>query len=223
MPRVEVLRAAPSDIPAWAERYTQLPDLPPRVHDLSASLTQGRRTAFDKAVAVEHFLRQLPPSRETWPVPAGHDTVDHVLFETREGDAQQLAFAMVVLLRAQGIPTRLSTGYASDQYDDTSGKLLVTEGDVHAWPEVYFDSYSWVSFEPSGEHPPILRLQGTQDAPSSESMDCDLLGEWSEACNAYLTAGAYVDLLSQRGDALLPADVSQRRTSRESAGVIGNA
>ena len=52
------------DAPDWARRYTQLSHLPQRVRDLSAALTQGRPTPYDKAAAVEQFLRQVPAARE---------------------------------------------------------------------------------------------------------------------------------------------------------------
>src|SRR6266542_3803468 len=51
----EELRAAPTDVPDWVRKYTQVPDIPQRVRDLSNQLTRGRRNNYDKAVAVEQF------------------------------------------------------------------------------------------------------------------------------------------------------------------------
>ena len=91
------------------DRYVQLPaTTPSRVRDLASSITAGARTPYERAVAVQDWLRantayDLGVPRE----PAGVDAVDHFLFETRRGFCEHIASAMVVLLRiARRAPTR---------------------------------------------------------------------------------------------------------------------
>ena len=42
--------------------------------------------------------------------PEGVDSIDHFLFETREGFCEQIASSMAIMLRTLGVPTRLVTG-----------------------------------------------------------------------------------------------------------------
>ena len=103
-------RSAP---PALAARYLQLPGaLPSRVRTLALRITAGRMNDYDRAAAIEAWLRantvyDLDVPRD----PVGVDAVDHFLFETRRGFCEQIASSMAVMLRSVGVPARLVTGY----------------------------------------------------------------------------------------------------------------
>ena len=68
---------------------------------------------------------------------------------------------MAVLARLLGIPSRVAYGYTSGTpvSEDT---WLVTTHDAHAWPELYFQGYGWLRFEPT---PTGANGQGTAYAP----------------------------------------------------------
>ena len=151
------LRSAPADLPEWVKRYTQLPDTPQRVRDLSNTLTRRFGTNYDKAIAVEQFLRRYPYTLDVKPPPPDRDAVEYFLFDLKQGYCDYFATTMVVLLRAQGIPARLATGYVAGKFDNNTRKFVVTEEEAHSWPEVYFPNYGWMPFEPSGYRPPIVR------------------------------------------------------------------
>ncbi len=72
------------------------------------------------------------------------------LIQTRAGFCQQFASAMTVMLRTLGIPARIAVGYtagvAVDGVDDT---YEITTKNSHAWVEVWFPNYGWLSFEPT--------------------------------------------------------------------------
>jgi transglutaminase-like putative cysteine protease len=189
----EELRTAPPDLPDWVKRYTQLPDVPQRVRDLSTSLTRGRRNNYDKAVAVEQFLRRYPYTLDVKPAPPDRDAVEYFLFELKQGYCDYFASAMVVLLRAQGIPARLATGYVAGKFDNNSRKFIVTEEEAHSWPEVYFPTYGWMAFEPSGYRPPIVRPEESIAPNYDGSIDCYEYGD----CSDY---GDMADLIAFPGD-----------------------
>ena len=168
----EELRGAPGDVPDWVRRYTQLPDVPQRVRDLSNTLTRNRRTTYDKVVAVEQFLRRYPYTLDVKPAPPDRDAVEYFLFDLKQGYCDYFASAMVVLLRAQGIPARLATGYVAGKFDNTAHKFIVTEEEAHSWPEVYFPTYGWQAFEPSGYRPPIVRPEESVAPAAGEYTDC---------------------------------------------------
>jgi transglutaminase-like putative cysteine protease len=155
----EKLRAASADYPQYIkDRYLQLPSvLPQRVRDQAASLTRDRRTPFDKAKAIEEYLRTFPTTYDIRAVPPNRDAVDYFLFEEKKGYSDYQASAMVVLLRSVGVPARLAVGYRVDEFDVSVQRFLLRESHAYAWPEVYFPTYGWVEFAPYGEAPVILR------------------------------------------------------------------
>jgi len=149
-----------SSDPTIQERYTQLPDdLPRRVRDLARELTASQPTTYDEVKAVENYLRQIPIAYQLLEVPPGKDAVDYFLFEAKEGFFDYHASAMVVLLRAVGVPARLAVGYALDPtaFDAENRRYNIREENAYAWAEVYFEGYGWLAFNPSPERPVVLR------------------------------------------------------------------
>ncbi len=171
----EQLRAASSDYPDYIkQRYLQLPaELPQEVRDLAAKQTAGAANAYDKARALEEFLRQFPNTYDIPIVPPGRDAVDVFLFDTKRGYSDYQASAMVVMLRAVGVPARLATGYAVQEFDLNTHRFVVREKDAESWPEVYFPEYGWVEFSPFGGAPLVSRpFTGTDNGSvADESPD----------------------------------------------------
>lgn len=155
----EQLQAASLDYPDWIlSRYLQLPDtVPERVRALARELTATELTPYDRAKAIEAYLREFPYTLDV-PATGGHgDIADYFLFELQEGYCDYYATSMVVLARAAGLPARMVIGYVSGGYDPYDAEYIVTEADAHAWPEIYFPEYGWIEFEPTGGRPPIVR------------------------------------------------------------------
>lgn len=153
------LRQAGSRYPAWVQqRYLALPDtIPARVLALAHDLTATVPTPYDRARAIEAYLRTFPYSLDLPTPPADRDVADYFLFELRYGYCDYYATAMVVLARASGLPARLVVGYAGGVPDPAHARYLVTEANAHAWPEVYFPGYGWIEFEPTAARPPRER------------------------------------------------------------------
>ena len=162
---VEQLRRAGDDYPDWVTgRYLQLPDeVPERVHRLAHTIAATATNAYDRAAAVEAYLRQtITYNDDVAAPPPDRDAVDYVLFYLRQGYCDYYASSMVVLLRALGIPSRLAAGYAQGQYDYTKRAFIVRQRDAHAWPEVFFPHYGWVEFEPTSARPPVERPRASR-------------------------------------------------------------
>lgn len=162
---VEDLRSASLDYPDWIlSRYLQLPDtVPDRVVDLARELTATEPTPYDRAKAIEQYLREFPYNLDVPRPGAQTDIADFFLFELQEGYCDYYATSMVVLARAAGLPARLVIGYVSGQYDPVVARYVVTEADAHAWPEIYFPEYGWIEFEPTGGRAPITRSGSSSD------------------------------------------------------------
>jgi transglutaminase-like putative cysteine protease len=177
----EELRSAGGDYPDWVRsRYLALPDtVPDRVLGLARDLTATGATPYDRAVAIESYLRTYPYNLDVPLPPAGtKDVVDYFLFELKEGYCDYYATSMVVLARAAGLPARLAIGYAPGYYDARGAVYVVTEAEAHAWVEVYFPDYGWIEFEPTGGRPPI-RWSGEEQSP----LELPDLGEPAEAAS----------------------------------------
>jgi len=200
------LRSAGGNYPAWVRRrYLQLPDgLPQRVRGLGdqilvewlqehgvaapapgALVAAGLINPYDAAEAIQNYLRTHYSYRtDISAPPPGGDSVDYFLFESKAGYCDYFASAMVVLLRAEGIPARLVRGYAGGSYDGDKAAYIVPLAAAHSWVEAYFPNYGWQRFEPTAadytslpvrpEHAeePTVRPRGTPGAaPTREPRD----------------------------------------------------
>ncbi len=167
------LRGAGEGYPPTIQRYLQLPpELPQRVRSAAIELTSAAPSPYDKARAIEGFLRSMPYETRVPPPPDGRDWVDYTLFEQRAGYSDYYATAMMVLLRSAGVPARVVSGFAPGPYDENEGAFIVYESEAHAWVEVFFPRYGWITFEPSS-----LRALPNRPADEASSLgDADLLG-----------------------------------------------
>ena len=166
----ESLQKAKTNYPSWVKpRYLQLPEsFPRRVRLLAEQITAGEETPWDKAKAIEGYLRQIPYNDQIEGPAAGQDGVDYFLFDARQGYCQYYASAMVVMLRAVGIPARYVQGYSQNVKEE--GVYHILEKDGHAWPEVFFPGYGWIEFEPTGSQPPLGRPK-SQESVGTEAME----------------------------------------------------
>jgi len=161
------LRRAPGTYTEPIKReYLQIPStLSQRVRDLARKVVEGRDNAYDKAEAIESFLRTnyryAPVVR---PPPPGRDPVDWFLFDLKEDFCEYFASAMVMMLREVGVPARLVEGFTSGTFDPTAGRYIVRQVNAHAWTEVYFPTYGWIEFEPTPSETPFLRSEEPIDS-----------------------------------------------------------
>lgn len=160
------LRAANQDYPDRIERnYLALPDdLSERVRILARDLTATEATAYDRALAIEQYLRQFTYDLDLPPPPADKEISDYFLFELQRGYCDYYATGMVMLARAAGLPARLATGYIGGIFDEQAQRFQVTADLAHSWPEIYFPGHGWVPFEPTAGRAAIDRPEEHQPA-----------------------------------------------------------
>ncbi|MEZ4642742.1 MAG: transglutaminaseTgpA domain-containing protein [Chloroflexota bacterium] len=154
------LRTASTSYPAWvSERYLQVPgSVTPETLELAAELAAPYDNPFDKAIAVRDYLRQTITYNDQIPAPPeGVDPVHYTLFVSKEAYCNYYASAMALMLRSQGVPTRVVSGYAQGEYDEETMSYRVRASNAHTWVEVYFPAYGWIQFEPTASIPTVNR------------------------------------------------------------------
>ncbi len=162
------LRAASTEYPDYIRaRYLQLPyNLPARVRQLAAEITAGIDNPYDKAKAIESYLRSnFPYDLEIPAPPADRDVTDYFLFDLKKGYCDYYATAMVVLARASELPARFVSGYSPGSYDAIHAEYIVRELNAHSWPEIYFPGAGWIEFEPTASQPEMKRAEKRAEVP----------------------------------------------------------
>lgn len=172
------LRAAGTEYPDWVrETYLALPeDVPSRVLALGRDLTATSATPYDRALAIETYLRAFPYTLDVPRPPLDRDVVDYFLFDLQKGYCDYYASSMVVLARAAGLPARLVVGYFTGAPERTEGTIryVVTEAEAHSWVEVYYPEIGWVEFDPTGGRAAIERAEAGPALASSETPNLEL-------------------------------------------------
>ena len=156
----KMLRAAGASYPAWvSQKYLALPSvLPDRVVQLARQITEGAANPYEAGEVIESYLRrEYKYDQSVEAPPLNADAVDYFLFESKAGYCDYYASAMVVLLRAVGIPARVASGYSGGAWDSLRKGYTVLYSDAHSWAEVYFPNYGWIVFEPTASEPLVAR------------------------------------------------------------------
>ncbi len=144
------LRAAPTDYPdEIRDTYLQLPrHLDPRVKQLAGDITAHSTNDYDKAANIQRYL--IANYGYTLNLTnAGRDPLAYFLFTRRAGHCEYFATAMTIMLRSIGVPARYVTGFLPGEYNDVGGDYIIRGSDAHAWVEVYFSGYGWMTFDPT--------------------------------------------------------------------------
>lgn len=84
-----------------------------------------------------------------------------------EGHCELFAASMALLARAQGIPTRVVSGYRGGDFNKVGGYTIVRERNAHTWVEAWVDGH-WVMFDPT---PPI---EGMRREPGNVAAALDV-------------------------------------------------
>ena len=149
------------------ESYTELPGhLEEPVYTLAREASSVVSSPYERALAIRSWL--LRSCRYTMDVdeqPANVDFVTRFLLDTREGYCTYFASAMTVMCRMIGLPARYVEGYLAKP--DENGEALVTGLSAHAWTEVYFKGFGWLTFDATPGQSNGSDSQGQSNPPPS--------------------------------------------------------
>lgn len=108
------------------------------------SMRANRDNPLQQALEMEEFLASergykytLNLTNETIP---GMDPIEQFLSIDKQGNCQYFAAALVLMLRSQGIPSRLVVGFSTDEYNNIGGYHVARQLHAHAWVEALIDA-----------------------------------------------------------------------------------
>lgn len=153
------------------ENYLQLhDDIDQRVYDLTAEITAGALTDFAKADALQRYLAaNYAYSLDVPQQPTNQDFVSTFIIEGEAGYCTYFASAMTVMCRMAGLPARYVEGYVA--YPDAEGMAVVTGMEGHAWTEVYFRGFGWVTFDATPTSAEYTDYSGDSSSPDDSQDD----------------------------------------------------
>ncbi len=141
------------------ELLTQLPNGLDTMTDEARRIVAaaGAESTIDQVLAIQdHFAGPDSSFVYSTDVPGlrGSTALEEFVLDTQVGYCEYYATAMAVMLRGLGVPTRVATGYLPGREiisptDTQPGLYQVSSTDAHAWVEVAFEDFGWVTFDPT--------------------------------------------------------------------------
>jgi transglutaminase-like putative cysteine protease/tetratricopeptide (TPR) repeat protein len=123
-----------------------------RIAAFAGEITGGLTNYWEMVQAVYERLKygEYRYSLKPGIAPDG-DQLGYFLFDAKKGYCSYYAFAMTLLLRSLGIPSRVAVGFFIDPEQSAFDYYPVRSDMAHAWVEVYFPQYGWIEFDPTTE------------------------------------------------------------------------
>lgn len=130
----------------------------PRIAGLARQV-MGSGTALERAARLEAHLIQDYEYTLDFRGRSAANPIEDFLFRYKSGQCEYFASSMVLLLRSQGIPARLVTGFLGGEYNPFEGYYIVRDSNAHAWVEAWVPGEGWRIFDPT---PPAGRPVGEE-------------------------------------------------------------
>jgi hypothetical protein len=133
--------------------YLQLPVLNPRIATLAGEIAGDAGSPEARARAIErHLLEQYAYSLDVNDA-AVAAPMTRFLIEKRPGHCEYFATAMAILLRLNGVPSRVVNGFYGGEYSELTGQAIIRQSDAHSWVEAWIPGRGWVTFDPTPPDP----------------------------------------------------------------------
>ncbi|MFT4061286.1 MAG: transglutaminase-like domain-containing protein [Edaphocola sp.] len=128
-----------------------------RIGDLARKVTGDKALPVDKVLAIRDYFLSKDENGEPLfsytdnpGVPDIPDAskLQYFLFENHKGYCAYYAGATLFMLRALGIPSRITVGFMTvDRSNKNKGWYWYYADQAHAWVQVYFPGYGWLDFD----------------------------------------------------------------------------
>ncbi|HOW65919.1 MAG TPA: transglutaminase domain-containing protein [Candidatus Paceibacterota bacterium] len=140
--------AVPEILPQrFQTALTRHPPVSPRLQSWLQKRLGSIENSYERARYLERMF-QLEFSYELGaPSLSRLSPLEDFLFNQRSGHCERFASALALLLRMNGIPTRVILGYLPHGRNWISGWHDIRARDAHAWTEAWFPDRGWVLFD----------------------------------------------------------------------------
>lgn len=142
------------DVRSWQQRLTEFLHWSPSVPALRHYAEIEHTVSID--LDPDAFLYSLRELGDTFQKRFRYDTgatdvhsSPQVLFEAGGGVCQDLAHAMIGVLRLAGVPARYVSGYVYDPVHIGEGERVVGAAASHAWVQIWHPELGWVGLDPT--------------------------------------------------------------------------
>jgi len=134
-----------------------------KIRELALEITKNEFAYYDKVNAINDYLKNnyyysLKPG-----IAEDGNQLYHFLFRNNhtinntEEDTQMkgkgycsyFAFAMTLMARSIGIPSRVALGFLVPPNSNILNFYEIRRYQAHAWVEVFFNDYGWIEFDPT--------------------------------------------------------------------------
>ncbi len=155
LPSPTELRSASAELPNEIRLlYLRLPEkTDPRLAELAQKVSASATNNYDRAFAVQLYLRNNYGYSLDPPAIEPQDPVGSFLFNSKTGYCEYFAAAMALMVRTLGIPSRVVNGFQTGSFNRLGGDFVVRARDAHSWVEIYFPKYGWIPFDPTPADP----------------------------------------------------------------------
>ncbi|MBB5869390.1 transglutaminase-like putative cysteine protease/uncharacterized membrane protein YhaH (DUF805 family) [Allocatelliglobosispora scoriae] len=134
----------------------------PEVKQQADKLVTADMTQYDKVRAIFDFFSSKNGFRYDTTTVAGTSGNKMVDFlKARVGFCEQYAAALAWMIRSVNIPARVAFGFTRGNNPTQNGVYTLTNHNLHAWTEVYFDGFGWVPFDAT----PASNVAGSVSPP----------------------------------------------------------
>ncbi len=141
-----------------SDDYVQMPDnnLAKKLAASLAELGVAEENATEESLAkrlerVRQFLQQRCEYSLAYENPDDLPPVENFLYGEKLGHCELFAVTTVMLLRSQGIPSRVAYGFSGGSAQMKKRSIAFRDRDFHAWAEVLVEGRGWVIFDTTPE------------------------------------------------------------------------
>ena len=144
-------------------------NVPEELTSLAAETVSEAETPLEQARALETFLSEdgfFSHGLEGEVISRAGHTSERISTliggDQMIGDDEQYAVAMTLLAGELGIPARVVMGFYPAEEQQGAGEFIANGDNIHAWVEVNFEGFGWVSFDPTPPEDQVPNDQNTK-------------------------------------------------------------
>jgi len=133
-----------------SQAFLEIPEgLHPDILALADETTRGMGSDAERAAALLSLLTHGYHYERVPSAPLPDEPLAAFLLVRHTGHCELFATSLALMLRSQGIPSRVVNGFFGGIWNPVGRYWLVRHADAHAWVEAWLPRVGWVSLDPT--------------------------------------------------------------------------